>query len=82
MKKANTLEELKMFESIEKGLLDRVGAGIFLSLFITVLGSVWVADFVSDYLSQFLGMFTGIMAVSLLMLITWVLREQLEKEEY
>ena len=71
-----------MVDSIEKGLLDKVGTGIFLTLLLTVLGTVLFDDFVSDYQSQFFGMFVGIATVSRGMMLTWAIKAQLEKEEY
>ena len=70
-----------MYDKIEKGLIDRVGVGVFISIFISLLGTVLFQNYVMEYVSQFLGMFVALTIIVLGMLIVWNLKVELEKNE-
>ena len=70
-----------MFEKIEKSLFDRVGTGVFLSLFISFMFTVIFQSYVSDYKLSFFGFTIALMLVSVGMFITIKLKDALEANE-
>ncbi len=70
-----------MYDKIEKGLIDRVGIGVFTSIFISLLGTVLFQNYVMSYISQFFGMFIALSIIIIGMLIVWNLKVELEKKE-
>ena len=70
-----------MFEKIEKSLFDRVGTGVFLSLFISFMFTVIFQSYVSDYKLSFFGFTIALMLVSVGMFITIKLKDALEADE-
>ena len=70
-----------MFEKIEKSLFDRVGTGVFLSLFISFMFTVIFQSYVSDYKLSFFGFTIALMLVSVGMFITIKLKDALETNE-
>lgn len=70
-----------MFEKIEKSLLDRVGTGVFLSLFISFMFTVIFQSYVSDYKLSFFGFTIALMLVSVGLYITIKLKDALETNE-
>ena len=63
-----------MYDKIEKGLIDRVGVGVFISIFISLLGTVLFQNYVMQYVSQFLGLFVALSIIIIGMLIVWNLK--------
>ena len=76
-----TLKGRIMFEKIEKSLFDRVGTGVFLSLFISFMFTVIFQSYVSDYKLSFFGFTIALMLVSVGMFITIKLKDALEADE-
>ena len=70
-----------MFEKIEKSLFDRVGTGVFLSLFISFMFTVIFQSYVSDYKLSFFGFTIALMLVSVGLYITIKLKDALETNE-
>ena len=70
-----------MFEKIEKSLFDRVGTGVFLSLFISFMFTVIFLSYVSDYKLSFFGFTIALMLVSVGLYITIKLKDALETNE-
>ena len=76
-----TLKGRIMFEKIEKSLFDRVGTGVFLSLFISFMFTVIFQSYVSDYKLSFFGFTIALMLVSVGLYITIKLKDALETNE-
>ncbi len=70
-----------MFDKIEKSLFDRVGTGVFLSLFISFMFTVIFQSYVSDYKLSFFGFTIALMLVSVGLYITIKLKDALETNE-
>ena len=70
-----------VFDKIEKSLFDRVGTGVFLSLFISFMFTVIFQSYVSDYKLSFFGFTIALMLVSVGLYITIKLKDALETNE-
>ena len=70
-----------MIDKIEKGLIDRVGIGVFVFIFVSLLGIVIFQNYVNNYVNQFIGMFIALSVISVVMIIVWNLKVELEKKE-
>ena len=70
-----------MFDKVEKSLLDRIGAGVFLAVFVSFLFTVMFQSYVDTYKLSFFGFVIGLMLVSLGLFITMKLKDELETNE-
>ena len=70
-----------MFDNVEKSLLDRIGTGVFLAVFVSFLFTVVFQSYVDTYKLSFFGFVIGLMLVSLGLFITMKLKDELETNE-
>ena len=70
-----------MFDKVEKSLLDRIGTGVFLAVFVSFLFTVVFQSYVDTYKLSFFGFAIGLMLVSLGLFITMKLKDELETNE-
>ena len=70
-----------MLDNVEKSLLDRIGTGAFLAVFVSFLFTVIFQSYVSNYKLSFFGFVIGLMLVSLGLFITMKLKDELEADE-
>ena len=70
-----------MFDKVEKSLLDRIGTGVFLAIFVSFLFTVVFQSYVDTYKLSFFGFVIGLMLVSLGLFITMKLKDELETNE-
>ena len=70
-----------MFDKVEKSLLDRIGTGVFLAVFVSFLFTVVFQSYVDTYKLSFFGFVIGLMLVSLGLFITMKLKDELEANE-
>ena len=70
-----------MFDKVEKSLLDRIGTGVFLAVFVSFLFTVVFQSYVDTYKLSFFGFVIGLMLVSLGLFITMKLKDELEINE-
>tara|TARA_B100000902_G_scaffold101405_1_gene103721 strand:+ start:198 stop:416 length:219 start_codon:yes stop_codon:yes gene_type:complete len=70
-----------MFDKVEKSLLDRIGTGVFLAVFVSFLFTVVFQSYVDTYKLSFFGFVIGLMLVSLGLFITMKLKDELETNE-
>ena len=70
-----------MFDKVEKSLLDRIGTGVFLAVFVSFLFTVMFQSYVDKYKLSFFGFVIGLMLVSLGLFITMKLKDELETNE-
>jgi|TARA_B100001059_G_C17548801_1_gene434194 uncharacterized membrane protein len=70
-----------MFDKVEKSLLDRIGTGVFLAVFVSFLFTVMFQSYVDTYKLSFFGFVIGLMLVSLGLFITMKLKDELETNE-
>ena len=70
-----------MFDKVEKSLVDRVGTGAFIAVFVSFLFTVIFQSYVSAYKLSFFGFVIGLMLVSLGLFITMKLKDELEADE-
>lgn len=70
-----------MFDNVEKSLLDRIGTGVFLAVFVSFLFTVMFQSYVDTYKLSFFGFVIGLMLVSLGLFITMKLKDELETNE-
>ena len=70
-----------MFDKVEKSLLDRIGTGVFLAVFVSFLFTVMFQSYVDTYKLSFFGFVIGLMLVSLGLFLTMKLKDELETNE-
>lgn len=70
-----------MIDKIEKSLVDRIGASILITLFLSFLFTVIFQSYVTKYQLSFLGFFGASLLVALLLFATWKLKDELENNE-
>ena len=70
-----------MFDKVEKSLLDRIGTGVFLAVFVSFLFTVMFQSYVDKYKLSFFGFVIGLMLVSLGLFLTMKLKDELETNE-
>ena len=70
-----------MLDNVEKSLIDRVGTGAFLAVFVSFLFTVVFQSYVTEYKLSFFGFVVGLMLVSLGLFLTMKLKDALETDE-
>ena len=70
-----------MFNNIEKNLYERIGAGLFIALFVAFLFTVLFQSYVYQYKSAFFGFAVATILVTFGFFVMLKIKEELEADE-